>query len=836
MRRSSPLLLLLLVFVACGDMVGTAPQAPQTAIPAAAQVVAATTRIPRSITPTPDPDVRRFPETGQAIRGDFRRFWEQRGGLPIFGFPLTAPFFVDGVTVQYFERARFEARDGQQVALGRIGAEGLLAADRPVEAAAPRAGCQFFVETGHNVCEPVLGLWRRSGGLPILGFPLEDLAEHEGVQIQYFERARVERRPDGQLGLGRVGAEALAHSAGGSILRDPARRPSTWRATIIGQSASVRPFEQATVHVRVPGYSGPAEIIVADRRAATGHYPVSIVDGAADIAVEALGELGSQAAIVVIDDAVAGVGSSALALRAETSIQTGQPRFDQMLPMIRHFMAQDTSTYVFDGHRVHGYRSPDSNLLWLRDHVHQSKGFAYWEPDMTSLLDQFRRFQYTDGYFDDYIASYHFGIVRGRMDVEADVEYLFIEGVYRAWQATADDAWMRGQIQAMERALAYIRSHPQRWDTHYQLVKRAFTVDTWDFEYGPPTISPDGKVAPRHWFDANTRWNIFHGDNTGYANSMELLARMYERLGNGERAAYWRHEAAGILERLNKIAWNGRFFRHMVHITPIVVPGVDEEQQLSLSNAYAINRTGVDESQKQAIIAEYHRRYLEHGTHFSEWFSIDPPFPADSLSTAAGWGKQPGEYVNGGLMPLVGGELARGALTHGAETYGFDILQRYYSLIAGAGGSYLWYYPEGQPGISGPDTLATDGWGSSAMLAALIEGAAGITDEATRFELASIAPRWPAAPDVQQADVVVRYGASDGYVAYRWARQTNAITLRWTGSGSEVRLHLMLPPEAGANIRVTVDGVLVSSTVKTSGTSRYVETTGAGRGVLSVQW
>ena len=119
-------------------------------------------------------------------------------------------------------------------------------------------------------------------------------------------------------------------------------------------------------------------------------------------------------------------------------------------------------------------------------------------------------------------------------------------------------------------------------------------------------------------------------------------------------------------------------------------------------------------------------------------------------------------------MPLVGGELARGALTHGAEAYGFDILQRYHSLIAGTGGTYLWYYPEGQPGVSGPDTLATDGWGSSAMLAALIEGAAGITDESKQFEHTSIAPRWPAALDVQQANVVVRYGASDGYIAYHW--------------------------------------------------------------------
>ena len=81
-------------------------------------------------------------------------------------------------------------------------------------------------------------------------------------------------------------------------------------------------------------------------------------------------------------------------------------------------------------------------------------------------------------------------------------------------------------------------------------------------------------------------------------------------------------------------------------------------------------------------------------------------------------GHNPGEYVNGGIMPLVGGELARGAFDHGFEAYGFDILQRYYSLIAGTNASYLWYYPIGQPGISGADTIPTDGWGSSAMLAA----------------------------------------------------------------------------------------------------------------------
>jgi hypothetical protein len=55
-----------------------------------------------------------FPETGQTLGGKFLQFWEKRGGLKTFGFPISEPFEeisqIDGQTriVQYFERARFE--------------------------------------------------------------------------------------------------------------------------------------------------------------------------------------------------------------------------------------------------------------------------------------------------------------------------------------------------------------------------------------------------------------------------------------------------------------------------------------------------------------------------------------------------------------------------------------------------------------------------------------------------------------------------------------------------------------------------------------------------------
>src|SRR5262249_29808996 len=187
------------------------------------------------------------------------------------------------------------------------------------------------------------------------------------------------------------------------------------------------------------------------------------------------------------------------------------------------------------------------------------------------------------------------------------------------------------------------------------------------------------------------------------AASLRLLARIEQRFGNRKDAARWRAEAAGIMARLNALSWNGHFFTHQVHLTSFSALGVDESRQLSLSNAIALNRGVLRASQSRAIVDEYYRRFLARGGAFAQSFSIDPPFPSGSFGMGDDKGEQPGEYVNGGLMPLVGGELARGAFRVGAERYGFDILSRYRFLIGETGATYLWYYPAGNPGKSGPD-------------------------------------------------------------------------------------------------------------------------------------
>ena len=71
-----------------------------------------------------------FAETGHTLRGGFLDYWQNRGGIAIFGFPLSEEFQEVGeggivYTVQYFERNRFEyhpeAPPEYRVLLGRLG-------------------------------------------------------------------------------------------------------------------------------------------------------------------------------------------------------------------------------------------------------------------------------------------------------------------------------------------------------------------------------------------------------------------------------------------------------------------------------------------------------------------------------------------------------------------------------------------------------------------------------------------------------------------------------------------------------------------------------------------
>ena len=167
----------------------------------------APTRLPTVVAlPTPDCNGAFFEETKRTVCQPFLDFWNQNGGLAIFGFPITDLIQEkdrasgEVYKAQYFERARFELHEatGNQVVLGRLGAL-LQRAEGKVE---PKEGAHYFPETGHNVSGPFLKFWQERGGLAIFGFPITEErieinpTDKKEYLVQYFERARFEHHPD----------------------------------------------------------------------------------------------------------------------------------------------------------------------------------------------------------------------------------------------------------------------------------------------------------------------------------------------------------------------------------------------------------------------------------------------------------------------------------------------------------------------------------------------------------------------------------------------------------------------------------------------------------------
>lgn len=80
-------------------------------------------------------DQRCFAETRQCIAGTIRSYWERNGGLPVFGYPISAEHeeLTEGrsIRVQWFERDRLEIQADGSITAGRLGARVLELQGRP---------------------------------------------------------------------------------------------------------------------------------------------------------------------------------------------------------------------------------------------------------------------------------------------------------------------------------------------------------------------------------------------------------------------------------------------------------------------------------------------------------------------------------------------------------------------------------------------------------------------------------------------------------------------------------------------------------------------------------
>lgn len=232
-----------------------------------------------------------FPRTGHHLTDEhgFLSFWRSHDGPRTLGFPVTEALIIEGIgPAQYFEKGRLErvtAADGAPVVrTGTVAAEYVAALYRtfpPRPNRPPVEGELFFSETGYSVREPFIGFWQAAGGVDFFGMPISEPVWEQTAggrrQVQYFERARLERVPaiagttdDIQVGdLGR----ALAELRGLNVDPVPNRGFETF-GPAAPAAPDVAPLDSASVApVLQPTASSAARPASPPRATATPRSP-----------------------------------------------------------------------------------------------------------------------------------------------------------------------------------------------------------------------------------------------------------------------------------------------------------------------------------------------------------------------------------------------------------------------------------------------------------------------------------------------------------------------------------------------------------------------------------
>jgi putative inorganic carbon (HCO3(-)) transporter len=187
-----------------------------------------------SLQSQPTPYALTFPETGFQVTDPFLGFWQNNGGLAIFGYPVSPEMLEVSaggrvLRVQYFERSRLELRPefldaAKQVQVGALGTEvpisGQIAASLPTGL----QGKQVVLHDQTPSTPPLFAaFWGRTGET-VLGYPIspvivDTLPGGKQLFVQYFEKARLEYHPEGaatgnDVQISRLGALLYASKYG----------------------------------------------------------------------------------------------------------------------------------------------------------------------------------------------------------------------------------------------------------------------------------------------------------------------------------------------------------------------------------------------------------------------------------------------------------------------------------------------------------------------------------------------------------------------------------------------------------------------------------------------
>jgi len=153
---------------------------------------------------TPGENCKYFTETSHWVCDEFLKLYKQKS-TEIFGSPLTKAFKdpTRGLWVQYFQRARMELHPSNsepyRVLLGLLVDDlgyHFPPADKEQIPAFNNAFHHYFPETNHVVSYAFLDYFREKGGVDVFGYPRSEFILEDGHIVQYFQRARMEWRPE----------------------------------------------------------------------------------------------------------------------------------------------------------------------------------------------------------------------------------------------------------------------------------------------------------------------------------------------------------------------------------------------------------------------------------------------------------------------------------------------------------------------------------------------------------------------------------------------------------------------------------------------------------------
>ena len=467
-------------------------------------------------------------------------------------------------------------------------------------------------------------------------------------------------------------------------------------------------------------------------------------------------------------------------------LTTSDARLGMFLQKMRETVMSNRRLVFVDGKVV------VCNLNWIRDHVQIMKGWKHWEYDPLSFLQFIIDTQRADGQYFELLKQmddYHWTFVGPessrlypednvalvRLELEADVEYLVVEGAWQYYRMTGDDKWLASVLPALEKGIDYQTSDKMRWEPSLGLCIRPYTIDTWDFT-NDPSSGGDRRVAGKPLC-------AMHGDNTGVYQAMRQLAWMNRRLGDEATAAKWDARAATLRGNIMKRLWNGRFFVHQLPVRGTKPVDGNEANRLSLSDAYALNRGVLSADERRSVVDAFIERGRTSGT-FAEFFTVDPAYEPSFMKF------RPGEYLNGAISPFTAGELAKGAFACGREAYAWSVISRWMEKVEGDKAVYFLYNRKTGESIS--EEAGPSAWGAAALMDAVEEGLAGIVDEGAGYDEIAFSPRWPVTP-YRELRYVTGYESTKKFVDVRHVQTAAGFRYHLRSPAKKVSAHMLVP-------------------------------------------